>query len=173
MIEDSIYIPVIHMWFWSLDGNNKWTKHWLAEPQSSCTACLLAGLQSAYGHVLENPSSASWAKQIFKIHFTNCVHWSIWFQFVGTDFETHTLVIIKVYLYIKVWISIKIIYNYHQCIWISYGQKRVIPCLQFSYLRTCLWWRSILRFAGTSDAGAANAKCVIKQNGWIHDTLAN
>ena len=45
--------------------------------------------------------------------------------------------------------------------------------MQISYLRTCLWWRSILRFAGTSDAGAENAKCVIKQNGWIHNTFAN
>ena len=70
---------------------------------------LLAGLQSAYGHGLESPSSASWAKQIFKMHFTNsCIeafNSSLWVLILR---RTH---LIKVYLYIYINMNIYIYIN--------------------------------------------------------------
>lgn len=88
MDEDFIYIPIIHIVVLIFGREQQMDKTLVGRTPKLVYS--MAGLQSAYGHGLENPSSASWAKQIFKIHFTNCVHWSTWFQFVGTDFETHT-----------------------------------------------------------------------------------
>ena len=85
MDEDFIYIPVIHMWFWSLDGNNKWTKL-MSKPLVGRTPKLVYSIL-IFMQLQKN--AALWCtSDVFTSHLPTRVYWRAFNLHTDTAWRT-------------------------------------------------------------------------------------